>query len=70
MAKHTFFPILALIFSTFLVGCTVQEKYWDQTTPICMDETAKQHIKSTRVIVSIDQDQRLGIPVLGQRTSH
>lgn len=53
-----------------LTACTVQEKTWESVSPVFITEQAKKHIQSTRVIVSIDQDSRLGIPVLGQRTSH
>ena len=68
---HT--PIKTVSVITLIIllnGCSVQEKTWENVSPIFVKEEAKQHIKSTRVVVSIDQDERLGIPVMGQRTSH
>ena len=61
---------LILASLVLLNGCTVQEKYWGKVAPVFVSEEAKQHIKSTKVMVSIDQNSKLGIPILGQRTSH
>lgn len=61
---------LLIISVLLIVGCTVQEKYWGKEAPVFVPEEAKQHVKSTKVVVSLDQDSKLGIPVLGQRTSH
>ena len=65
--------IIKSIFAVSLIllsACTIQEKYWGKVAPVFVNEEAKQHINSTKVVVSLDQDKRLGIPVLGQRTSH
>ena len=61
---------LFLVSVMLLTGCSVQEKSWETVSPVFIKEEAKQYITSTRVVVSIDQDKRLGLPVLGQRTSH
>lgn len=64
---------IKILFSLGLLllnACSVQEKTWESVSPVFVSEEAKQHISSTRVVVSIDQDKRLGIPVMGQRTSH
>jgi len=68
MSKYSKFFFISVIL--LLCGCTVQEKTWENVSPVFVREEAKQHINSTRVVVSIDQDKRLGIPVMGQRTSH
>lgn len=64
------FNILFIAGFILLSGCTVQEKFWGKVAPVFISEEAKQRIKSTKVIVSLDQDERLGIPIMGQRTSH
>lgn len=64
------FKLLLLVSLILLTGCTVQEKSWEKVSPVFIKEEAKKHIDSTKVVVSLDQDKRLGIPVLGQRTSH
>ena len=61
---------LILLSLALLGSCSVQEKTWESTSPIFISEKTKEYIQSTKVIVSIDQDTRLGIPILGQRTSH
>lgn len=66
----TTIKIFLLTYLVLLTACTVQEKTWESVSPVFISEQAKKHIESTRVVVSIDQDSRLGIPVLGQRTSH
>jgi len=62
--------ILYIACLLLLTGCTVQEKSWEKVSPVFIKEEAKKHIDSTKLVISIDQDKRLGIPVLGQRTSH
>ena len=61
---------LSILAFVLLHACTVQEKTWENASPIFIVEEAKHHINATKVVVSIDQDKRLGMPVLGQRTSH
>lgn len=61
---------LTIISFVLLTSCTMQEKTWESASPVFISEQVKEQIKSTRVVVSIDQDSRLGIPILGQRTSH
>ena len=61
---------LCILIFILLHACTVQEKTWENASPIFIVEEAKHHINATKVVVSIDQDKRLGMPVLGQRTSH
>lgn len=59
-----------IITAILFAACSVQEKTWESVSPIFITEKAKKHIESTKVIVSIDRDNRLGIPIMGQRTSH
>jgi len=60
-----------LIVSIILLGgCSSQENIPENAVPDHISSAAKQHIKSTLVVVSVDEDSRLGMPVSGQGTSH
>ena len=69
-SMNTCLKALTIFSTALLLSCTVQEKSWENVSPIFIVDEAKQYIHSTKVVVSIDQDKRLGMPVLGQRTSH
>ena len=60
-----FFVSLVLLY-----GCTAQGKFQKEVSPTFINEETKQYIKSTKVVVSLDQDKRLGIPASGHGTSH
>lgn len=66
------YPCKKLVFVTviLLTACSVQEKTWESVSPVFVPEKAKQFIQTTRVLISVDRDSRMGIPVMGQRTSH
>lgn len=53
-----------------LSGCASKESVPGNVAPDRISVAAKQHIKSTLVVVSVDEDSRLGMPVSGQGTSH
>lgn len=60
MIKNSLVVVLLLV----LTGCMVQQKYWGKVSPIFMDEKARSLIKSTKVLVGLDHDSRMGPPVL------
>ncbi|WP_455208662.1 hypothetical protein [Kaarinaea lacus] len=67
---RTDIQILFVVSLMLLSGCTVQEDYRGKLIPDFVSEEAKQQINSTKVVVSLEQDKNLGIPVIAQRTSH
>jgi hypothetical protein len=67
---HTFVKTLILAGSILLCGCSSQEKAQENVSPDFISEEVKQYINSTKVVVSLDQDARFGMPVSGQSTSH
>jgi hypothetical protein len=64
--------VLRLLLMTMTLlgsGCAVQQKYWGQVSPIFMNETARPLISSTRVVVGLDHDSRMGPPVIANGSS-
>lgn len=60
-------PILCCVF--VFTGCAVQQKYWGDTSPIFMNETARPLISSTRVLVGLDHDSKMGPPIVANGSS-
>jgi hypothetical protein len=67
---RTAIKILITVSLILLSGCTSQEKSLEDVSPDFISEEVKQTINSTRIVVSLDQDARLGMPASGQGTSH
>lgn len=61
---------LVIVSLMLLSGCASQEKAPENVAPDFISDEVKQQIKSTLVVVSLDQDARLGMPASGQGTSH
>lgn len=69
-AMYTSIKTLILASLMLLSGCASQEDALENAAPDFISEETKQQIRSTAVLVSLEQDTRLGMPVSGQGTSH
>ncbi|MDX1812110.1 MAG: hypothetical protein R3240_09195, partial [Gammaproteobacteria bacterium] len=67
---YTFIKTLIVVSFISLSGCASQEEIPENVSPDHISEAVKQHINSTLVVVSLEEDARLGMPVSGQGTSH
>lgn len=67
---HTGLKILFSVSLTLFVGCASEEQFPAEFSPIVINKEIQEQIKSTKVVVSINQDKRLGIPISGHGTSH
>ena len=62
---------LIICISTLIMttGCVVQQKYWNDSAPIFMNETARPLISSIRVMVGLDYDSKMGPPMIANQNS-
>lgn len=54
---------ISFVLSIILSGCAVTRNHWGFVSPIFMIESARYQISSTRVVVGLNPDSRMGPPV-------
>jgi len=65
-----FWTKIATIFVIILLGaCVAPQKNWSFVSPIFMNETARHQIKSTRIVVGLNADSRMGPPLVADNNS-
>jgi len=61
--------IYVVVLSVILIACVAPQKNWNYISPIFMVENARHKIGSTRVVVGLNADSRLGPPLVASGNS-